>query len=327
MSSDLNPVQMAIRDHLARRYPSWRLTAEPIGTRGGLRYRGREVALLLREPLRDVGLRAFDDGYYYRGVFVAATSGRHITRETLTDLLRPALLHLDDAALVDTVASEAFASALAGLIPEHDGPVSFGRAPGKAREVEAEDVEAVEAFLREVVDEPRPAGEVFEVYSEWADGGEVPALGRTTFYRVAEETGLVRRVRRASGSFFLPVMHAVVRAVCRLSERAVEVLRLSGVEDPEAYAEEVKARIGQPQAPARGNEALAEIADALPFVVASAVASSADPRRSLGLVGREWADRHPETRSAIAAAADVFCEDLVEAVRFRVATAIEAGTS
>lgn len=148
-------------------------------------------------------------------------------------------------------------------------------------------------------------------------------VSRRVLFEVAAEVGAFR-VTRPKGSVALTIVRRFIR---RLKEATVTALRhaaevLGDRRSPEAYASDVEARIGRPKAPARADERLASVADALPFPVAAAMASSDDPRRALGLVGRDWLRRHPEDREAVSAAAGAFGEDLVEAVRYRVASAL-----
>jgi hypothetical protein len=92
---------------------------------------------------------------------------------------------------------------------------------------------------------------------------------------------------------------------------------------PEQLDAEALEAIGAPVAPDPDPE-LEALAAALPGPVASAMASSDDPRRSLELVGAEWARRHPETREAIVVAHRAYGVGLVAHVRFRVASEVEA---
>lgn len=324
---DLNPVQVAIRDHAAARFSGWRRDTPQIVTRAGARYRGLDVALLLRPVLRDAGLYVYDDGNYFNRVFVSG-SGKRVTRDALRSQVLPALAGLDDPALVATVRSEAFFSALADLMPEHEGRVEFTRRETQRREVPADDLAYVAQILRDNVEGPTKVADVFEIYLDLSAGDDLPSVGRTSFYRIAEETGVVRRVRRRDGSYFLPVARAVARKVARfvkrLSDLATEALTRSGVEDTETYADDVVERITgrAPAGPEAVGSRLLALAEALPFPVASAIASADDPHRALTLVGKMWAERHPETRPVIAEAAREFGPDLVEAVRVVVASAL-----
>lgn len=324
MNPDLNPVQTAIRDHVAATYPAWRRTHEPIATRAGARYRGLDVALLFRPVLRDVGLHVYDDGNYFVGVFVTDT-GKRITRERLLAQIGPAIAEHADTALVATAGTDAFLSALADLMPDYVGPVAFTRAPRGQSTVSNEHAAYVRDFLREVVDEPRRASEVYDVYTEWADADGIDYLGKATFYRVAEETALFTRRRRRDGAH----LDRVMRALRPISQETAETLRACGVEDPTRYAEDSIADL-LALAPTLSPEPLDPRALNLPFQVAYAIAG-AEPERVVAdfvLMARDHLERHPEDRVVVGAVALALQEGdpdgLVDHIRARCAAALRA---
>ena len=111
-------------------------------------------------------------------------------------------------------------------------------------------------------------------------------VSRRVLFEVADDLGLFH-ITRTSGSVVLTIVRRLVR---RLKEATVNVLRyaaeiLGDDRDPETYADAVTRRIGRPEAPEAPDAALVAIAEALPFPVASAMASAEDPRKALGLVG------------------------------------------
>jgi hypothetical protein len=354
----MNPVQAAIRAHVEEDYPRWRRRTayDPVATRAGERHLGAHVAALLAPALTAVGLHlAEEDGG--RRLFVTR-SGRHLTRDALRDQITGALTGHPDAALRDSVSSAAFFEHLGDRLPYFEGdeitrsrdpreprgthlPPSLARRARRARNYAAE-VESSRAFLTAVrprlIGSPIPRQDLYAAALSNIERreGEPIADGdghlwtrprRRVFYTVAdEEYGEPRR--RARGWTY--VVEAVARAVRRLSPRTAETLRLAGVLDPEAYADDVVARIGEP-GPAPEPGPVVEAADALPDAVAGAMASADDPRQALVQIGKFWSERHPETRPAIAAAARLFKDglgdELAEAVRHRVALAIALDAS
>jgi hypothetical protein len=146
---------------------------------------------------------------------------------------------------------------------------------------------------------------------------------RQALYTAAAGMGLkVSRDRRGV------VLTLVRRLFRRLKEATMHALQyaadvLGDHRSPEQLDAEALEAIGAPVAPDPDPE-LEALAAALPGPVASAMASSDDPRRSLELVGAEWARRHPETREAIVVAHRAYGVGLVAHVRFRVASEVEA---
>lgn len=148
---------------------------------------------------------------------------------------------------------------------------------------------------------------------------DLARVSRQALYAVADDAG--HKVTRPG--------RAVVLTIRKIGDRVRALLQLAAdvMRDPRSPEErdrETFDRIGLPVEPARLDPAIAETASALPLPVAASMAADEDPRRALRLVGREWAERHPETRPAIVDAARAYGPDLVEAVRFRVASAVEA---
>lgn len=329
MTTDLNPVQAAIRDHIAEHYPAWSRDREPLATRSGLRYRGFDAAFLVRDVLRECGLRVYDDGSYFRGVFVSP-SGKRVTREALSGLIRPAIAGHEDAALVDTIGTSAFFEAVADLVPNYDGPIAFTRARPTRPATHEETRAAVEGFLGEIVEEPMKLAEVFEIYAEYADADEVPVLGKTTFYRVAEETGRVRRVRRRDGAYFLRRWRLLSDAAVEVLTRSAEILGRGPRTraEAEAYADAAEREI-LVRAPADRPAVLNPRVVALPWQVAYAVAGvdDAEVNATFGRMARFHLERHEDDRDAIAAVAVALRagdpDGLVSHIRMRVASAIE----
>ncbi|WP_419703767.1 hypothetical protein [Promicromonospora sp. NFX87] len=169
---------------------------------------------------------------------------------------------------------------------------------------------------------------------EWLEGRDdlyapgCPAhprmVSRQMLYAAAADMGL--RITRPGNAVVLTVIRRLFR---RLKEATVYALQhaaevLGDHRSPEEFHAETLEAIGAPVPPSNPDPELEALAEALPGPVASAMASSDDPLRSLELVGAYWARRHPETRDAIVAAHRAFSPALVEHVRFLVASAIEA---
>ncbi|MFL6061482.1 MAG: hypothetical protein ACJ72E_09640, partial [Marmoricola sp.] len=168
-----------------------------------------------------------------------------------------------------------------------------------------------------------------------ADADEVPTLGKTTFYRIAEETGLVRRARRRDGLYLLPLVRRVAR---RLMESTAEALiRTTDVlgfgprsaEECEAFADEATRAILDLAPDTRPNTLDPRVV-ALPPNIAFALASVPDDefRRALVRMAREHLRTHHSDRPALLAVADALRagdpDDLVSQIRARCASEIEA---
>jgi hypothetical protein len=340
----MHPVQRFIRDEIDAAYPAWRLRATaPLPTRSGDRYLGIDVATLLASALKNVGLHVYEE--YETRYFVSA-EGKHFTRERLTSLIVEALEGHPDATLRASIGSAAFWTHLADRLPYYEGE-TFQRqgrpsravplAPSEAKRryragrVAAETASA-EAFLAAV--RPRLVGTRIvsqdlyeaavknitrrqgETITAEEDSHYWTVPRRSLFYRIADEEYGVRR-RHARGTAY------VVRALRRLSAGAAAVLRFCGVTDPEAYADEAEALVGEPAPPAEPDPALAAIAEALPLPVVFAVATAEDdPRRAFGLFARDWLTRHPADAETVSDAARAFGPALVEAIRYRAASAL-----
>jgi hypothetical protein len=355
----VNPVQSVIRDHIDAHFEEWRTRAgESVRTRAGARYLGVHLASLFAPPLKAVGLHVHES--IDVRTFVTA-DGRQITRERLSDLIAGALEGHEDSVLTASVGSPAFFEQLAYRVPAYDGEIVLRTRSGSRTEraltatersrlhrIRADRAERASslAFLAALA--PRVAGQrlvaqdlygsavtsigrkVGEEIAPGEDGSEFFAVPRRRLlFKVADDVFGPRR-RHARGTVYAvpadveEITERVRRIVASLSlaPTTVEALTLSGIEDPEGYADTVLAYLGTPQKPANYDPALAAIAHALPDAVASAMASDDDPRNALGLVGKFWAERHPETRPAIVDAAKAFSDDLVAHVRYRVATEI-----
>lgn len=101
----MNPVQSVIRTHVDARYAAWAMGTRSAHTRAGKRYRGWDVALLLRPVLGDAGFAA---GMSDHGRSFAMTSGGFLPRLLVACDIDGTLLrtgHPPTAAVRDAVAS------------------------------------------------------------------------------------------------------------------------------------------------------------------------------------------------------------------------------
>ncbi len=231
--------------------------------------------------------------------------------------------------------------ALAMFLDDEEAPEPGSRVVGADLFEYVEEVlyDAVRSFA-EIVLDPDPESEDGRIFrmtraerlDEWREAASdnwptaAPdrprTVSRRVLYAVAEEQG--HRVTRPGNVVVL----TIARTLRRLKEATVNALRhaadvLGDRRPVEEIAAETFDRIGAPVEPANPDPALVAVAASLPFPVASAMASADDPRRALRLVGKAWAARHPATRPAIVDAARAFGPDLVAAVRYRVAFAVE----
>lgn len=248
MTPTLNPVQVAIRDHVAAAYPAWRSFApDPVPTRAGTRYLGTLMARLLAPALEAVGLLVWES--HTERVFVTR-AGRQVTRATLRDLIAGALAEHDDAVLADSIGSASFWECLADAMPLYEAE-EIERAPREAAAsasatpadyvrarravARANERASARAFLAAVVAGGRRSGDSVDGPALYADAerairrkveaaergdlnwtidgtdGELWAVpGRKVFYAVADEVLGTRR-RSARGYFYV-----IARAVRRV---------------------------------------------------------------------------------------------------------------
>lgn len=203
-AAPLSPVPAVISEHVETVYTSWRRGAVIVATRSGSRYRSHDVADLFRPVLLGVGLRVAYDDYTDAEIF-CTPDGRHWTQERVKDLLFDSVGSHPDGMLLDALASRSFYAALRSALPDYDGPIQRDRKPSTPSGVEQSEANYVADYLREWVTEPTRATKAFELYEDFSAGDDRDPLGRTTFYRVAVESGLVERRRRSYGDVFVPV--------------------------------------------------------------------------------------------------------------------------